>query len=267
MCEKFLQMKSGVCRSNTGYKCVAFDPQSLELRPVIFAVYSGYQPERGTFQGVHPGDILATVSWDRNGELYLIRAVDNLGAQGDRLDLNKEVELWSTLQAKHPWLNEWLEPQGRSGAWLPVSEDEYLSVKAKRNRIQKFLDRFGLAERFDVGTFEQDRKSDLCLMPRPLDVDLNEIQSKEYHWTGSLVSIHQSEEWWGSNGDGSATPLQIAPEFTSGSNYAHSETSHEDGNPGVVGWERFKFVIRVCHGVHCRDHSSYGHSVDVWQIK
>jgi len=118
-----------------------------------------------------------------------------------------------------------------------------------------------------VDDFARDPKGGLNLEPRPLDVDLDTIQPEEYHWDGSGVGISRYERWYGSAGDGSeAVPLDIDPKYTSGSNYAHTDVEEKEGSPGVVGWRNFRFVVRVRHGAYTRDHFSYGHTVDVWEI-
>ena len=261
---KFGAIKNGTCRSNTGTKSVVFAPD-LTVRPVLYAVYSGYQPDRGTVQGAIKGDLVASLVW---GTGYSKYSIYHHG--GDRLPLGEEAELWATLKRLHPWFDGWLEPQGRGDCFLPaaaVAESDYLCVRAKRARAEAAIRRYGLPSPYTPDLFEQDRKADLQWDPRPLDLDLNQYQPTERYWTGSLVGISSYERWFGSAGDGSpAIPLDIDPEYESGSNYAYSETSRSEGSPGVIGWRNFRFVVRVCHGVHTRNHFSYGHAVDIWEV-
>lgn len=263
MKERYDAIKNGSCFSRTGSKQVVFNPQTLALRPVLYAVYSGYRPERGTVQGAIDGDLVASVTWGSRSEDY---EISRFG--GDRLPLGEEARLWGELKKIHPWLDAWLEPSGRGSVFLPdsvVPESQYLAVRAKRARIGKAISTLGIP--YSVDDFARDPKDGLKLEPRPLDCDLDAIQPSEYHWDGSMVEIDRYERWFGSAGDGSpAIPLDIDPEYTSGSNYAHTERDARWGSPGVIGWRSFRFVARVCHGAYIRDHYSYGHTVDVWEV-
>lgn len=260
--KRYEGIKNGVCRSNTGTKSIVFEPDTLRLRPVLYAVYSGYQPNRGTVQGALDGDLVASVTWGSRTEDY---EISRFGAE--RVSASEEADIWLRLRARYSWLDAWLSPSGRGATWIPeevIPESEYLSVRAKRARIAEAIGRFGLP--YEVEMFARDAKGDLRLKPHPLDMDLDAYQPSEYHWDGSVVGISRYERWFGSAGDGSeAVPLDIDPEYESGSNYAHTDTVREEGSPGIVDWRRFRFVIRVCHGAHTRDHFSYGHTVDVWE--
>lgn len=261
--ENFTAVKNGEARTRTGFVNVVFSPNG-ELRPVLYKVYSGYQPDRGTFQGAVEGDLVATCYWNNDHTVYSLSLF-----RGDTLDFNKSAEVWPLLKKLHPWLDAWLEPSGRGEVSLPesvVPESEYLSVKHKKGKLQKFLQRFGLP--YQPETFERDLKLRLKLQPRPLDVDLDTVVTRCRSWTGSLVSINEEEYWFGSNGNGKpATKLIFDPQFEHGSNYAYQETETGEGTPGVKGWRKWKYVVRVCHGVEVRNHTSYGHTVDVWQIR
>jgi len=259
---RFAAVKNGSSFSRTGSKQVVFTP-TLSLRPVLYAVYSGYQPERGTVQGARCGDLVASVTWGSQSEDYEIFRFG-----GDRLPLGEEARLWAELKRLHPWFDSFLEPSGRGSVFLPdsvVPEAEYLSVRAKRARIGEAISTLGLP--YCVEEFARDPKTELHFEPRAMDVDLDTIQPSEYHWDGSVVGISRYERWFGSAGDGSpAIPLDIDPDYTSGSNYAYTDTEEHDGSPGVVGWRNYRFVVRVRHGAYTRDHFSYGHTVDVWEI-
>lgn len=261
--ENFTAVKNGVSSTRTGFVNAVFSPNG-ELRPVLFKVYSGYQPDRGTFQGAVEGDLVATCYWDSNNTVYSLSLF-----RGDTLDFNRSAEVWQFLKKLHPWLDAWLEPSERGEVSLPesvVPESEYLSVKSKKEKLQKFLQRFGLP--YQPEKFEKDLKLRLKLQPRPLDVNLDTIVTHSRSWTGSLVSISESEQWFGSNGNGKlAVELEHEPSFEHGSNYAYQETETGEGTPGVKGWRSWKYVVRVCHGACVKDHYSYGHTVDVWQTR
>ena len=63
-------LKNGVCCTNTGYRALSFN-SNLELSPVMYAVYSGYQPNRGTYQVKE--EIVLEYRWGHGdpGTLYL----------------------------------------------------------------------------------------------------------------------------------------------------------------------------------------------------
>lgn len=259
---EFQKLKNGDAKTTTGSKQVSFDPETLELRPVLFRVYSGYVPSRGTVQGVKDGDIIASVVWGKNFtdyRLFFWTSTD--------FSLSEQANLWVRLREKHPWLDAWLEPSGRGETNIPfdvVPESEYLSNKIKWARVSAAISRFGLP--FKTEEFMECRKFDLNLNPRKLDIDLSTYESEENHWDGELVNIHQFEEWYGCAGNGSpAVPLVHNSKYVSGSNYAHSETFTRKGVPGVVGWEKWRFLIRIQFGTVVSNHSSHGKKVDIWE--
>src|SRR6056297_395154 len=123
---KLEAVKNGICRSNTGEKSVVFS-SDLKLRPVLYAVYSGYQPNRGTIQGAAQGDVVASVTWDRRENHYELSRF-----KGSNLPAGEEAETWLELKKLYPWLDAWLEPEGRRACFLPTSvipEQDYLSVR------------------------------------------------------------------------------------------------------------------------------------------
>lgn len=261
-------IKNGDSRSNTGHRLLVFEPGYLGLRPVTHAVHSGYQPERGTFQQAYEGDIVAIVCWDRSGGKYHIHKVDSTGSPWNiNVPFGEAAQIWADIRHKHSWADEWLEPSGRSGVWIPeeiVPASEYTSTLKKVAKLEKCFSRFGLP--FKVENFIKDPGKGLNTFPRSLDIDLDTIQTERRTWDGSVVAINVSEQWFGSNGNGKpAVELEHEPEFEHGSNYAHTETTRGEGKPGIKGWRKWRFVIRVCHGAYERDHSSYGHTIDVWK--
>lgn len=263
MIMEFKQLKNGDCKSNTGIKELSFDPETLELRPVLFRIYSGYQPGRGTVQGVLPGDIVAQCHWNTKETNYRIYRYGS-----DDVDINKQAELWIQLRTKHIWMNDWLEPSGRSETIIPehvIPVDDYLTVKVKKARIQNCLDRFGLNE-FSVNSFMDTKKNDLQLVPKPLQLNLDVYLPEEEHLVGSLVSIRKSEVWYGSAGIGRpAVKLEQFAKYSSKSNYAHEQPEEHPGEPGIKGWKKWKYLVQIESGIYEKDHSSYGMSLKVWE--
>ena len=260
---EFEKLKNGTARTSTGIKELSFDSKTLELRPVLFKVYSGYQPERGTVQGVTVGDIVAQCIWNSKGEEYRIYRFGM-----DNISPTEQAELWIQLRNKHLWMNSWLEPSGRSETSIPeeiVPKEEYLSTKIKTARIQNLLDRFGI-EVFSVEDFMLTRKQDIKFRPIKMDFNPDEYLPNKYHWTGSVVNISTGERWFGSNGNGKpSVELETNPETVSGSNYAYSETFQEDGIPGIKGWEKWKFLVCIKYGVYEKDHYTFGNSFTVYK--
>lgn len=258
----YLKLKNGDCRTTTGIKEVSFDPETLEIRPVLFRVYSGYQPDRGTIQGVLNGDIVAQCTWNSKGDSYRIYKYGQ-----DNVPYSEQPVYWAKLKEKHPWLDSWLEPSGRSETIIPedvMPVHEYISIKVKTTRIQNCLNRFGIA--IPATQFLSTRKNELVLTPKELNVDLDTYLPKENHLTGELVNISSSEEFYGSSGIGKpAVKLEIDPEYVSESNHAHKVPETRNGTPGVKGWQKWKYVIHIKHGIYEKDHTSYGVGITVYE--
>lgn len=260
----YLKLKNGDCRTTTGIKEVSFDPETLEIRPVLFRVYSGYQPDRGTIQGVLNGDIVAQCTWNARGDSYRIYKYGM-----DNIPYSEQPMYWAKLKEKHPWLDSWLEPSGRSETIIPEEVcpvHEYVAVKVKTARIENCLNRFGIT--IPVSSFLATRRNDLELTPKELDIDLDTYIAKETHWTGELVNISSSEEFYGSAGIGKpAVKLEIDPDYESGSNYGYIDVERKEGKPGVKGWQKWKYIIHVRYGIYEKDHSSYGVGLKVYDNK
>lgn len=260
-------LKNGECRSTTGFKLVVLSPD-LELRPVSHAIYSGYTPDRGTFQVYENGDVIPYVRWNGKGPNY---GIDSISEDGNRIPIpfNDAAEIWSALRKKYHWIDNYLEPQGRGDCFLPeIVEDEYLCNIQKRKRLTFFLTKFGFTPGFHPEFFMRDKKEDLNLSPRKLDFNPDEYIGEEKYWTGELVSICQFEEWYGSNGDGKGyVKLSHRPNYESGSNYAYQETVKREGEKGIEFWTGFRFLIRIQHGNHVSNHISFGHRIDVWKVR
>lgn len=257
----YIKLKNGDAKTSTGIKEVGFDPDTLEIRPVLFRVYSGYQPDRGTVQGVLNGDIIAQCTWNANGPNYRIY---RYGA--DDIPYTEQGAFWLKLREKHPWLDAWLEPSNRGETVIPediVPVSEYVSITVKTARIQNSLNRFGIA--IPATQFLSTRKEELQLIPIPLNIDLDSYIPMERHIVGELVDIHSNEEWYGSTGIGKpAVKLEIEPHYESISNYAHSENVVREGKPGIKGWQKWKYIIRIGYGCYEKDHKSYGTAFTVF---
>ena len=260
--DKFMAIENGRCKSTTGFKQLVFSPEG-ELRPVLYAVYSGPQPGCGTVQGAQKGDIILRVNWSSKGEDFFI-LIHNEG-QVPQMD---EYPIWEKLQKMHPWVEGWLVSEPRGSVWIPrdvIPEDQYLSIRAKRGNIDRFLRNYGLLDRLNVNLFMTTAKADLNLYPRDLDFNPDEYIGDDYQWTGSVVDICRTEQWFGSDGRGTSVPLVIDLNVVHGSNYAHETTYVKEGSPGIVGWENFKYLIKISHGIYEKDHETYGHGIDIWK--
>lgn len=254
--------KNGSSYSRTGSCGLIFSPE-LVLRPVIFAVHSGYRPDHGTFQ-VAPveGDLVFWCSWGSRDTDYGISRAD---AEGNlrELPIGETPPLWTALHRAHPWTRDWLEPgSGRFGYSIPdevIPPGDYLATKAKSARIARFERRFGI----DLPGAMTAPKGGLNLEPRPIDGGFRSIVPHQKHWTGSMVGIDRSESWYASNGNGDSIPIAIAPDSESGSNWAHSERpEYRDGAP-VQYPPGYRYIIRVVWGAYTSNHHSHGVAVDV----
>lgn len=264
--EEFKQLENGRSQTSTGFKRLAFDPITLNLMPVLYRVYSGYLPDRGTVQAVKDGSIVCSVEWNSKGpEYFLYRYGEKTCSVGD------QARYWIDLKDKHPWMSDWLEPSPRSETLIPleiIPESEYLSIKVKNGRITNWSNRFGLSNSFNLELLMKTKAKDLCLAPIMLDFDPDKYCSTELHHIGELVNIHESEEWVGSNGDGKeAKTLEFKPTVEHRSNYPYQEDYTELGKPGIEGWNKFKFLIKISYGIYTKDHMSNGIGVNTWQTK
>ncbi len=249
---------NGNCRTNTGYRQVSITT-SGKVSPVLYGVFSGYIPDRATYQGVEPGDVVFCVEWDRRGSTYSAKIYG-----GEALTDEQTLVLWGLAIGSSPWLEDFLaDTKGRCSSMLPIPETEWVSFVNRRRAADAFKKRFG-----DIlPDISSDKKDGLKLRPRPIDFNTGEYIPELYQWDGSVVNIDQSESWYVSNGDGSSVMIETKPNTTSGSNYAHSDTSETEGEPlGESIPAGYKYLIRICYGAYTRNHYSYGHMVDVWQM-
>ena len=241
--DRIESIKNGELKRYSGLKQVAFNSKTGQINPVLYAVYSGFANQQGTVQSVQEGDVVAVVSWKENGlmkDYYLYQVQDGLKFH---VPVPQTALLWQLLHDNNPWLNAWLEPSSRE---LPVSipldiipETMYLANQAKISHLAKVFDRFALD--YDPKDFFESKKSDLKLVPRELDVDLQQMPASDL-----------KTEWWGSPGT-KKPPIQL------------DCVSKADGTYSVRGWRRFKHIIRICHDVHKSKRGSHGKTIDVWK--
>lgn len=251
------KLKNGKAMTNTGQRDIAFDPETLEIRPILYRVYSGHVPDRGTIQGVNNNDIVVSLVWDKDGEQYKIYryGVDTL----DRVD---QALIGLKIWDKYPWIHEWMMPCERSETIIPedvIPPAEYLSNKVKLARVKSAIDRFGLP--YDSDDFVESRKQDLKFTLRLLDIDLDTYESSCFIGDDNC-RIHQDEKFFGSNGNGSdACLLGFIPTYLD----EHLDSDNNiPGVPGVTGWNKWKYIVRVKSGVLISDGISHGMSIDIW---
>lgn len=251
------KLKNGKAMTNTGQKDIAFNPDTLEIRPVLYRVYSGHVPDRGTIQGVNNGDVVVSLVWDKDGEQYKVYkyGIDTL----PRVD---QYHIGRAIWDKYEWIHEWMMPCDRSETIIPESvipPEEYLSNKVKLARIKSVIERFGIP--YNDLDFLDSRKQDLKYTPRILDVDLNTYESTCFkHSEG--CRIDQEEIFFGSNGNCSgAVQLQFVPSYLDEHLDWRKCTS---GIPGVIGWDKWKYILRIRKGVLISNGVSHGMSIDIW---
>jgi hypothetical protein len=227
-------------------------------------VYSGYQPGRGTVQ-VPPvkGDLLFQCSWNSKEEYYSISQFD--GEKFNHIDLMEESHLWEEVQKLNPWMEEFLTRQGRTSSFIPFTGDT-LAQAAKRRRLMSFFERYNIPElEKEIELFMTSAKSDLNLDPRK--EDLSAYVPENYAWDGSVVDIHRFERWFAITKEGTQE-IQTNPKVTTGSNWAHSSSSRQEGE-SIVFPEGTTIAIRIGYGQRTHrghTHYSYGRSVDVYII-
>lgn len=254
-------LKNGVCYTNTGYRALSFN-SNLELSPVMYAVYSGYQPNRGTYQVKE--EIVLEYRWGHGdpGTLYL-----------NGKPIKEDNPIWKIIKEKYSFAVDFLKRHSRSGSFIPteiIAESEYLTVKAKRRKIEKFLKRFGLDKYYKVESFLFCPKQDLRLVPRDLDFNPDKYLPRSKSASGSLVDIDQYERFFSSDGNGSCIELKVVPETESIDHAGGTTRYYTKGKPGIPSWKNKKYLIRVIHGAHTStaySHVSWGKEIDVWKVE
>ena len=120
-------------------------------------------------------------------------------------------------------------------------------------------------------------------------VDENFLKStpREYHWDGSLVGISEgSKIHFIIRKDHQMSPRpvycvikdQVEPEYTSGSNYAHTDTWTRDGETIIAAIDReteenaeflneLEFIVEERFGIHTTDHESHGKGLVLWKAQ
>jgi len=252
---EYNHLKNGTAKTNSGIKQISFDPETLELRPVLFKVFSGHLSAKGTVQGILDGDVVAQVTWGKSGVHY------NVYKNGtDDFTPGQQANMWSALKKKHPWLDAWLEPQERGETNIPESVipiNEYLAVKVKNSRIENAINRFGVP--FTLHDFIPCSKGDLQLRPDNLHFNLDEYQPESVSYHNDHCDINKYEEWFGSCGNGSpAVRLDINPTI-------HLSGSTTAGIPGVLGWQKWKYIVQIKTGIHEKNGKTYGRSFRIWE--
>jgi hypothetical protein len=252
------KLKNGKAMTNIGQREIAFDPESLEIRPILYRVYSGHVPDRGTVQGVNVGDVVVSLVWDKDGEVYKIYkyGIDTL----PRVD---QYHIGRAIWEKYDWIDDWMQPVSRSETIIPkevIPEFDYLSNKIKLVRMKNTIERFGLP--YHENDFLDSRKQDLKFNPRKLDLDLDEYLAVFNCITKDNLDIDQQEAFFGSNGNGSkAVGLTIYPTYTD----VHPDWERVTPcKPGVNCWDKWKFIVRVKKGLIISEGVSHGMSLDIW---
>ena len=252
---------NGNCQTRTGYKTVHFN-DSLEIMPVVYRTYSGYKNGRTTFQLI--GSIVIENRWDSRSDENITLTVP----------AQKENEKWNILNelyARHEWLAEWLEREGRGECYLPeyvAPERNDLSVVNKRKSLEFFESKFGL--KLDpLRETINSPKEGLQLKPIAVTPEVLAIIPDQNFTDSSMVDINQFEEWYLSPGTGKqAVKLVIQPHSIYFSNYAHSQNNELQGKPISESLpENAKgFLIRIQHDAYVRNQQSYGEKISVWRL-
>lgn len=256
-------VKNGSAGTRTGSITIWFSLSGdrLTLKPVSHAVYSGYQPSRGTYQQVGEGDIAFTCEWNSRETGYSASVVG-----GSPLPEVRQAELWQLLRQQHGWAYALLEPMSRGGFDIPVAVvpvSEYISEKRKAARFAAFERKFGIE--IPDGAWKSP-KAGIRLRPEPADAEFLTRVPVSKEWSGSMVDIDTKTFVFVSNGDGVSTPVEVDPWVEHGSNYAGSApTDRRDGGP-VVYPKGYKYAIWMVTGAYTRDHYSYGVTIEVREI-
>jgi len=263
---RYEQLRNGICYSKKGIKSIAFNPKDMEIRPVLFGVFSGPRAEQCSVQGVMPDDIVAVCKWDGNRTIYTIY---KWGVSEDLSKIEKD-QYWEKLYAKHPWLHDFMEPSPRGGVSIPetvINPDDYVAMVKKRQRLKDVFDRFGFTG--DWNEYRSAKKEDLQTFPEPINKDIINLDT----YVASITEDHDGtplsyEEWYGSSGNGKpAVTLETVFDIvrigdTTG--FGNPPVLIAKGVPGVRGYHKWRFIIRVQHGIYTSEGKSHGVRVNIW---
>jgi hypothetical protein len=276
---------NGCVKSNTGYRQVLFS-KTLEVRPVLLEIKSGYQPDRGTIQ-VSPviGDVLIRSSWRSNcyqidiskwdGQnfisltseaLYLYYETEWEGINDPTGVVKEYVTILKTAKELNPWLEEFLQQCGRQGSFIPC--EQTLVEKAKKDRLTKFFKKHNLPYLEKIDSFMSSPKGGLKLESVDTPADLLEHVPSYITHDGSVVSISKKEYWFAISQTGTFE-VPVTYQQAHRSNYAHEKPSFSEGKSlreTITDIESVKFLIKIVHGAYTRDHYSFGRTIDVYRL-
>lgn len=264
-------IQNGECRTNTGFRQIAFqlwDSGGIEINPVAYKIFSGYTPNRSTYQIVYgrPNEYIIRQEWNSKTTRTII-------SQSDK-EVSEELLYIGVIafEAQYPELYGWLTANsgGRETSYLPI-EGETLAAKSKRRLFEKWQ---SLGLTLDWDEFMRSPKEGLKMDLKPFSEALNLKAGEDTH-SGSMVGISRDYKLYWSDGK----KLELIPlisEINSRSNYAHEDSFFAEGetlgeylsHSGIPEWATQ--IIYVVSGAYTRDHwglYSYGYTVTQFNLK
>lgn len=137
---KWFPVINGQAYSNTGWRQIALDIETMKIRPAWRAVRTGYMPARNTTQTAARGDLVIRIEWGNGMVSRSYYLVDNIESyKWTKLPMEEGQTMWSALQSK-PWFSAVKEfltpPRGRNMSYLPVGYgwDGVLTISEKQKR-------------------------------------------------------------------------------------------------------------------------------------
>lgn len=259
-----LYLSNGGCRSNSGIRQIVLSPRG-EVREVARAQWSGYQPDRCTFQIAREGDLVVRVTWwpeqwsvllVQDGELQDTGPMGLVRHQALIQGLSKEAEAFLNggMSGRQPsFLPAGLGWDGRNTAADVKKEGRIRGLF--RGLDEAWVDAVVAAARVSkkdgLPSFWKVVARDSATFPAVLDAPART-------WGGSMVDIQEWTQWVLWHRDGAVELVTPAPtEGERGSNYAHTERRVYNAAPVPMP----ATVVRACRitrGAYTRDHSSYG---------
>ena len=257
-------IKNGYCKSNTGFRQVLTDNNCI-VRPVLFTVDSGYQPDRGTVQvPAAPGDLLFKCQWGSQHEDYFIYEFLN-GAWTLMSRVALTVNLWKKLKELNPWTDMFIAPSNRNSSYIVC--DEPLAMKAKRKRLTSFFKNWKIVGNIAVvDDYMTSPKNGLNLeVVKPYEGLLDHVPEWTTH-IGSVVGIDKKEHWFQVI-NGVTSLVGCIYQEKHESNYAHENDSYFDGKPlSEVVYAQASHLIKIVIGAYTKDHYSHGRTIDVYKL-
>ena len=275
-------IQNGTSRTNTGYKKVVLSP-AFKVRPVVFAIRSGFRRDRTTSQSVQNGDIILGSCWDRRGIVFSITTAivseygtnvsvsEQLASFGDNcLTFSEFEKRIPDSVAEKELILDYLSDTTYGISFLPAGLGwdgnktlaEFNKEKNIRNFFSFMVDHPAVIDKI-AEKAAISKKDGLPISWTEAKRMPDYMEACAVHWDGSAVDISMFDAWVLIYSD--KTYSYIIPEPTCGEwggNYAYSERGEYNASPVPIP-TNVTHAIKITWGAYTREHHSYGIA---WQL-